>query len=56
MNGDAYRTKIKELKRNYILHLIINAIIIIFNLVLSFEIFWLNEIVEKINPKKHKNF
>ena len=45
MNGDAYRTKIKELKRNYILHLIINAIIIIFNLVLSFEIFWLNEIL-----------
>ena len=45
MNGDAYRTKIRELKKNYILHLIVNAIIIIFNLVLSFEIFWLNEIL-----------
>ena len=45
MNGDAYRTKIRELKRNYILHLIINAIIIIFNIVLSYEIFWLNEIL-----------
>ena len=45
MNGDTYTAKIRELKRNYILHLIINAIIIIFNLVLSFEIFWLNEIL-----------
>ena len=45
MNGDVYRTKIKELKRNYILHLIINTIIIIFNLVISFEIVWLNEIL-----------
>ena len=45
MNGNAYRTKIRELKRNYILHLIINAIIIIFNIVLSYEIFWLNEIL-----------
>jgi len=45
MNEDAYRTKIRELKKNYILHLIVNAIIIIFNLVLSFEIFWLNEIL-----------
>ena len=42
---DIYRTKFQELKKNYILHLIISAIIIIYNFLILIDIYWLKELL-----------
>ena len=44
MNGEIYMMNIKNLKLNYIIHLILNGIIIIFNFILVIEIFWINSL------------
>ncbi len=45
MNRDIYATKIKKLQLNYIIQLIVNVLIIIFNFVLFVELFWLNNLL-----------
>lgn len=42
---DIYRTKFQELKKNYILHLIISAIIIIYNFLILIDIYWLKKLL-----------
>lgn len=42
---DRYRTKFQELKKNYILHLIISAIIIIYNFLILIDIYWLKKLL-----------
>ena len=45
MNAEMYRSNIKSLKRNYIFHLILQGIIIIYNYIFLREIFWLHKLV-----------
>ena len=45
MNRDIYTMNIKKLQLNYIIQLIVNVIIIIFNFVLFVELFWLNNLL-----------
>ena len=40
MNNNRYMAKIKDLKINYIIQLILNIIVIVFNFVIKIEIFW----------------
>ena len=42
---DTYRTKFQELKKNYILHLIISAVIIIYNFLILIDIYWLKDLL-----------
>ena len=42
---DTYRTKFQELKTNYILHLIISAVIIIYNFLILIDLYWLKDLL-----------
>jgi hypothetical protein len=42
---EIYRTKFQELKKNYILHLILSAVIIIYNFLILIDIYWLKDLL-----------
>lgn len=42
---DIYGTKFQELKKNYIMHLVLSAIIIIYNFLILIDIYWLKELL-----------
>ena len=44
MNDESYLTNIKNLRINYIFHLVLYVIIIIFNFILLIELLWLNSL------------
>ena len=45
MNVEIYISNIKSLKKNYIIHLILQGIIIIYNYIFLKEIFWLHKLI-----------
>ena len=44
MNGNIFMMNIKDLQLSYIIHLVLNGIIIIFNFILIIEISWINNL------------